>query len=179
MESFISIHPSAAPLVPLLSPDDMKPISPRVILLLLSFTSLVAAAANFTRCLEIFKENPNATGGVDAHGRDVSAAQAVGLKYETCTQLCGRTAEKFSWRQFAQLFNSWLLPWFALVSQLPFGSTNHIDDFVSGWPSFYLIAGLITHSRTPPHSISFHERWVPRFSRILPHGHLFQRSHGL
>ena len=110
----------------------MKPISPRVILLLLSFTSLVAAAANFTRCLEIFKENPNATGGVDAHGHDVSPADAVGLKYETCTQLCGDTAESFSWRQFAQLFASWLLPWLALISQLPFGSTNYIDDFVSG-----------------------------------------------
>ena len=131
--SFISIHPpSAAPFVSLLSPDDMKSISPRIILLLLSFTSLVTAAANFTQCLEIFKANPNATGGVDAHGGDVSAAQAVGLKYETCTQLCGGTAESFNWTEFAQLFNSWLLPWFALVSQLPFGSGNYTDDFLSG-----------------------------------------------
>ena len=109
----------------------MKPISPRVLLLLLSFTSLVAAA-NFTQCLDSFKTNPNTTsGGVDSQGRDVSPADAVGLRYETCTQLCGRTAESFDWRQFAQLFNSWLLPWLALLSQLPFGSADLIDDFVS------------------------------------------------
>ena len=110
----------------------MNPIPARNLLLLLSFTSLVAAATNFTQCLEDFKANSNATGGVNSHGGDVSAADAVGLKYETCTQLCGATAESFSWRQFAQLFSSWLLPWLALISQLPFGSGNHVDNFLSG-----------------------------------------------
>ena len=109
----------------------MNQIPARSLLLLLSFTSL-AVAANFTQCLEIFKANPNATGGVDSNGRDVSAADAVGLKYETCEQLCGETAESFNWRQFAQLFSSWLLPWLALISQLPFGSGNHVDNFLSG-----------------------------------------------
>ena len=109
----------------------MNPIPACNILLLLSFTSLVAAA-NFTQCLEIFKANPNATGGVDSNGRDMSAADAVGLKYETCKQLCGATAESFNWRQFAQLFSSWLLPWLALISQLPFGSGDRIDNFLSG-----------------------------------------------
>ena len=114
----------------------MNPISNRKLLLLLSFTSLVTAGTNFTQCLEIFKANPNATGGVDSHGGDVSAADAVELKYETCTQLCGAASESFSWREFAQLFSSWLLPWLALISQLPFGSGNHVDDFISGQPSF-------------------------------------------
>ena len=109
----------------------MNPTSARILLLLLSFISLVAAA-NFTQCLEDFKANPNATGGVDSHGRNVSAVDAVGLTYRTCTTLCGNAPESFSWRQFAQLFASWLLPWLALISQLPFGSGDYVDDFFSG-----------------------------------------------
>ena len=74
----------------------MNPISARNLLLLLSFTSLVTAAANFTQCLETFQSNPNATGGVDSHGRDVSAANATGLKYETCTRSCGTRNPKLA-----------------------------------------------------------------------------------
>ena len=109
----------------------MNPIPARNLLLLLSFTSLVAAA-NFTQCLLDFKTNPDAIGGVDSEGRNVSAADAVGLKYETCERLCGETAESFNWRQFAQLFSSWLLPWLALISQLPFGSDDPTHNFLSG-----------------------------------------------
>ena len=109
----------------------MYPISPRIILVLL-FSASLAAAANFTQCLEDFKADPSATGGVDSHGHDVSAADAVGLNYRTCTERCGSTAESLGWRQFAQSFVWWLLPWLALVGELPFGSGNHIDDFVSG-----------------------------------------------
>ena len=110
----------------------MNPIPARNLLLLLSSVSLVTATTNFTQCLEIFKTNPNATGGVDFNGRDVSAADAVGLKYETCKQLCGATVEILSWREFVLLFSSWQLPWLALASHLPTGSENHIDNFASG-----------------------------------------------
>ena len=157
----------------------MNPISARNLLLLLSLTSLVAAATNFTQCLEIFKANPNATGGVDSHGHGVSAADAVGLSYGTCTEQCGSTAESFSWREFTQLFSAWLLPWLALISQLPFGSGNYIDDFVSGQPSFWFIAGFVAYLNASPPAVSFHDRWVPRLGRILPYDHLLQCSHGL
>ena len=109
----------------------MNPISARILLVLLFFTSLVAAV-DFTQCLADFKTNPNATGGVDSHGHNVSAADAVGLTYRTCAERCGTSAEAFNWRQFAQAFALWLLPWLALVNQLPFGSENYVDDFVSG-----------------------------------------------
>ena len=111
----------------------MNPISTRVLLLLLFFSSL-AAAANFTQCLEDFKRNFNssADGGVDSRGQPVSPAEAVGLTRETCTTQCGTDWETFDWRDFAQMFSAWLLPWLALLSQLPFGSSNYADDFVSG-----------------------------------------------
>ena len=108
----------------------MNPISARTLLLLLSSVSLVVAATDFANCLADFK-NTNQTGGVDFHGHNVSAADAVGLTYETCKKRCGTTAESFSWAQFAGLFASWLLPWFALLSQLPFGSGNIGDSILS------------------------------------------------
>ena len=104
----------------------------RILVPLLFFSSLVAAA-NFTHCLEEFRKEPNTTsGGVDFRGHLTSPANAVGLTYRTCTARCGVGAERFSWRVFAQLFSSWLLPWLALISQLPFGSGNYADDFASG-----------------------------------------------
>lgn len=109
----------------------MRPISTRILLLLLFFTPLVAAA-NFAQCLEDFKANPTATGGVDSHGHDAGSADAVGLNYGTCTERCGTTAESFNWRQFAQSFALWLFPWLTLVTQLPFGSGNYVDNLVSG-----------------------------------------------
>jgi len=108
-------------------PDDMSPVPTRVVLLLLLFSSLVTAA-NFTQCLKDFRNDPNATGGVNYRGRPTSPAQAAGFTYKTCTARCGRDSEAFMWREFA---HSWLPPWVALISQLPFGSGNHLDDFIS------------------------------------------------
>ena len=121
-----------SPFPPVPPTDNMHPI-PTCVFFLLLFSSLVAAT-NFTDCLINFKNNINNTsGGVDSNGHQTSNLTAVvGLTYETCTAQCGKTAESFDWREFAQLFASWLLPWLALVSQLPFGSGNYEDDFISG-----------------------------------------------
>ena len=109
----------------------MSLVSTRILLLLLSFSSLVAAA-NLTQCLEDFKQNTSTVGGVDSRGNPVISADAVGLTYETCTAQCGTGWETFDWKEFAQMFSAWLLPWLALLSQLPFGSSSYADDFVSG-----------------------------------------------
>lgn len=133
-------------------PDSMCPVSTRIVFFLLFCSSLVAAA-NFTQCLEDFRNDPNATGGVDYRGRPTSPAQAAGFTYKTCTARCGRDAEAFKWREFA---HSWLPPWVALISQLPFGSGNHLDDFVSSqFPSHFTIRS-IAHLNTPPHTTSCH-----------------------
>ena len=125
----------------------MHPIPARVLLLLLLFSSLVAAT-NFTQCLETFRGLPNGTeGGVDSSGHPLtSPAEAVGLTYRTCRARCGGDAESFNWREFAQLFASWLLPWLALISQLPFGSASLGDDFISGQFSFPFVTDYIPYS---------------------------------
>jgi len=110
----------------------MNPVPARILLLFLFLPSLVAAA-NFTQCLEDFRNNdPTTIGGVDSRGHPMSPAGAVGLTYEACMTQCGTGAESFRWKAFSQRFSAWLLPWLALISQLPFGSGNHVDDFVSG-----------------------------------------------
>ncbi|RXW23555.1 hypothetical protein EST38_g2285 [Candolleomyces aberdarensis] len=88
-----------------------------VILLLLSISGL-NAATNFTRCLEQVRngEALNATGGkiqvgaTDNHGNILEDVRnATGLTYGL----------------------SWLLPWLALVSQLPFGPKDRLENLES------------------------------------------------
>ena len=124
----VHFNPTAPPFPP---PADMDPILTRTLLLLLLFFPLVSAAT-FTQCLENFRNDPNAIGGVDSKGHPTTPAEAVGLTHKTCTVMCGSNAEGFLWKDFAQLFASWLLPWLALISQLPFGSGSYADDFISG-----------------------------------------------
>jgi hypothetical protein len=70
-------------------------------------------------------------GGVDFYGNSVSVADAVGFTYEFCVTKCGPGFEKFNWPDFSQQFSAWLLPWLALVSQLPFGSERKRDNLMS------------------------------------------------
>jgi hypothetical protein len=122
--------------LPVLSspPDDMHPIPTRILLLFLSFSSLVAAV-DLAQCLDDFKAAANSTadGGVDSQGRPTSPVDAVGFTYKTCVEQCGSGAiESFGWNGFTRSFSSWFLPWLALISELPFGSLNYADDFASG-----------------------------------------------
>ena len=134
----------------------MNPIPIRALLLLLSFTYLVTAA-NFTECLNNFKQNFNSStdGGVNSSGQPVIPAEAVGLTYQTCVRECGTGSEAFDWKEFAQMFSAWLLPWLALLSQLPFGSSGLLDDSFSG-QSFF-IDNSIAYLNTSQHVISHHE----------------------
>lgn len=149
--------------------------------ILLFFSSLcfVVARTNFTQCLEDFKNDPNATGGVDFRGHPSGPAQAAGFTYETCTSRCGPEWEGFIWRDFAQLFSSWLLPWLALVGQLPLGSGNHVDDLISGQLPFPLAIHHITYPGVFPSTISHNERRVPCSSCLLPCAYFLKRSIGL
>ena len=53
------------------------------------------------------------------------------ITYDLCVSQCGAGQEPFQWSVFAQQFSSWLLPWLALISQLPFGANNKLNNFES------------------------------------------------
>ena len=128
----------------------MHPGPTFILLLLLSCFPFLAEGTNFTHCLEDLRNDPNAVGGVDFRGNWEDPKLAAGIIYDICKKRCGAGPESFSWRDSTQLFASWLLPWLALVSQLPFGSGNHADDFASGeFSSLSPIVLLLTRTYAP------------------------------
>ena len=60
-----------------------------------------------------------------------STDAATALSYTGCTAYCGRNQEPSSWTVFAQEYSAWLLPYLALLSQLPFGARRRTDNLMS------------------------------------------------
>lgn len=102
-------------------------------LLFLAFFVSFATSTNFTQCLIDFRDSNATEGGTDWNGAPVTNSRdAVALTYKVCTKLCGGGQEAFDWSVFSQQFSAWLLPWLALISQLPFGAESRLDNLISG-----------------------------------------------
>ncbi|OAX40780.1 hypothetical protein K503DRAFT_686817 [Rhizopogon vinicolor AM-OR11-026] len=56
---------------------------------------------------------------------------ATGFTYRACLQACGAGTETPSWGNISQQFGSWLLPYLALISQLPFGGRHRVSNLMS------------------------------------------------
>lgn len=71
--------------------------------------------------------------GLDNFGHPVPDANATAISYFDCVEFCpgGNGQEPFFWSMFTQQFAAWILPWIALLSQLPFGAENKLDDLMS------------------------------------------------
>jgi len=94
---------------------------------------LSVAATNFTQCLITFRGSNATEGGTDFFGTPVTDPNAaVALTYEACITWCGSGWESFDRSVFSQQFSAWLLPWLALISQLPFGAETRLDNLISG-----------------------------------------------
>jgi hypothetical protein len=93
----------------------------------------VAVGVDFVACLEeIHRGEHGMIGGTDDHGTSISnTSAATSITYELCVGACGAGPESFLWCVFSKQFSSWLLPWLALISQLPFGANDRFDNFVS------------------------------------------------
>jgi hypothetical protein len=73
----------------------------------------------------------NLVGLLDGNGYPVSnISDATAISYSLCTSVCGDVRD-FQWPALSQDFSSWLLPYLALISQLPFGAQYRFDDFMS------------------------------------------------
>jgi hypothetical protein len=94
--------------------------------------SAVFAAVDFPTCLANVRNGLFGTvGGRDNHGNPVDISNATAITYELCLAACGVGSEPCRWSVFSQQFSSWLLPWLALASQLPFGSNDKVDNLDS------------------------------------------------
>ncbi|KAG1757928.1 hypothetical protein EDB19DRAFT_75286 [Suillus lakei] len=104
-------------------------------LLLLVHSVEKVAGVDWTQCFADIQANANATnnldGLLDGNGYPVSnIADATAISYSLCTSSCG-DGRDFQWPVFSQDFSSWLLPYLALISQLPFGAQYRLDNLMS------------------------------------------------
>ena len=105
----------------------------------------------------------------------VTTDAATGLSYTGCYKYCGTVQEPFSWAVFSQEYSAWLLPYLALLSQLPFGARRRMDNLMSAvltlgsptlagyslyltllngrWVKDHLFAGVDYPSATVRHSV--------------------------
>ena len=106
-----------------------------VIVALTFWPTAVVGETNFNTCLANVRNGSYGfgmdIGGTDNRGRPVNASVATGITYDLCVNACGAGPEPFNWSIFSQQFSSWLLPWLALLSQLPFGANNKLDNLES------------------------------------------------
>ncbi|KAG6865358.1 hypothetical protein C0991_003210 [Blastosporella zonata] len=93
----------------------------------------VNASVNFQNCLQDVRNGVwGSIGGTDNTGHPISnISDATAITYDLCLTACGSGAEPFQWGTFSQQFGSWLLPSLALVSQLPFGTHNILQNLLS------------------------------------------------
>jgi hypothetical protein len=140
-------------------------------------------AVNLAECLSTIVQNANAsgilTGLLDGDGQPVSTtSDTMAISYWLCASTCGTGSETFQWSIFSQEFGAWLLPFLALISQLPFGAQYRLDNFMSvvltvGSPvlaGYSLIVTLLN------------SRWINRRfkqSADYPNAHSAVRSCGL
>ncbi|KAI4524038.1 hypothetical protein K525DRAFT_282007 [Schizophyllum commune Loenen D] len=64
-------------------------------------------------------------------GPDKPLCFVIAVTYDQCQETCGSGREPFSWATFSQQFGNWLLPWLALLSQLPFGANDRLANLNS------------------------------------------------
>ncbi|KAJ6480370.1 hypothetical protein C8R45DRAFT_1005273 [Mycena sanguinolenta] len=94
---------------------------------------VVLGSVDFETCLaEVQNHTWGETGGTDNHGRPVTnISNATAITYELCVRACGSGQGPFQWNIFSQQFSAWLLPYLALISQLPYGARARLDNVVS------------------------------------------------
>ncbi|KIJ95837.1 hypothetical protein K443DRAFT_108218, partial [Laccaria amethystina LaAM-08-1] len=128
----------------------------------LAFPVATVAGTNFQVCLAKVQNGTFGVGvdvgGTDDHGYPVNVSVATGITYSLCVQACGGGQEPFQWSIFSQQFSAWLLPWLALVSQLPFGANDKLDNL----DSVLLTVGSPTLAAYSLILTVLNSRWVTR-----------------
>jgi hypothetical protein len=68
---------------------------------------------------------------MDNLGNPVPPTSNAAISYDLCVSNCGTSQEPFHWTVFSEQFCTWLVPWLALLSQLPFGANDKFDNLES------------------------------------------------
>ena len=102
-------------------------------LLLFSLVLVIPVnASNWTQCLIDVRSGAYLEGGRTNRGKYAPLDNnTIAISYPLCLAACGSAPEAMQWTVFSQQFSSWLLPWLALVSQLPFGANDKLDNLTA------------------------------------------------
>ncbi|KDR77695.1 hypothetical protein GALMADRAFT_65963, partial [Galerina marginata CBS 339.88] len=119
----------------------------------------LASSVNFDQCLASIN-SMTIDGKLDNHGRPLPAStnNATAITYDLCLSQCGAGHEPFQWPIFSQQFNAWLLPWLALISQLPFGA----NDLTNNLESMFLTVGSPTLAAYSLALTALNGRWIAK-----------------
>ncbi|KAF8835809.1 hypothetical protein BDN67DRAFT_974877 [Paxillus ammoniavirescens] len=136
-----------------------------LVLVLIDYSS----AVNFSQCLidiQLFANETQDTSGLRFNnGSQVpvqSIFNATAITIDACYSQCGTGQEPFDWQTFSQDFGAWLLPYLALISQLPFGARYQTDNLMSA----VLTVGSPTLAGYSLFLTFLNSRWInKRFSR--------------
>ncbi|KAG7095066.1 hypothetical protein E1B28_005856 [Marasmius oreades] len=120
----------------------------------------VDAATNFTQCLfDVRSSIYGPYAGVDNTGMRVpDILRATAIPYVVCVEKCGSAPEPFAWSIFGQEFSAWLLPYLALLSQLPFGAQDKWDNLLA----VFLAVGSPTLAAYSVTITVLNGRWISR-----------------
>ncbi|KAK7062651.1 hypothetical protein VNI00_000139 [Paramarasmius palmivorus] len=127
---------------------------------LFCFSTVAFASTNFSGCWEEIKRNNMTL--LDSHGNlvdDTSKGRAIA--YKVCLEVCGSGQEPFNWSTFSQEFSAWLLPYLALLSQLPFGAQDKLENLLS----MLLTLGSPTLAAYSIAITILNGRWIARLFR--------------
>jgi hypothetical protein len=145
-----------------------------ILIFIITIGVVLPTLADDSKCFEDFKAGLlGQEGGVDIHGNPVNITAAVGFTYNLCVECSGNSSTPFDGSTFVQEFGSWLLPWLALISQLPFGAKYRIDNFMV----VLLAVGSPTLAAYSLALTVLNGRWIAkRFEGIsYPNAHLARR----
>ena len=141
-----------------------------IILLALYLCRHVTANTNFQVCYDNLINGNSTLGIVDPHGNSVqNLSDAVGYTYQECRINCGPGTEPFYWPQFNQELIAWLLPWLALVSQLPYGA----DDALSNFEAMIMAVGSPMLAAYSQALVVTSNRWMVKRFRQSTHPKTF------
>ena len=91
-----------------------------------------SSAVDFHQCLVSINNSTSLTGKTDHHGNPLPPTSNVtAITYDLCVSECGTGQAPFQWTVFSQQFCTWLVPWLALLSQLPLGANDKFDNLES------------------------------------------------
>ena len=103
--------------------DAFPPTAMLLVILLVAFTTRVDAIQLWKCAANL--QNQYSTEWNATHG-PTEPPPPFTLTYDQCLVKCGTGLGDIDWGVFSQTFSSWLLPWIALMFQIPFGAEGEL-----------------------------------------------------